>query len=187
VVVDLNLLVLGGGSETDISVAVVVTNDDVTFVVLKVEARVDSNASTVQVQALGGLHTANFKIVAGTSNHAKGDVVILVVGIEIDVSRAHILAVDVGTSSNTPARDVGASLSPDGAWEGGDVGGRASSSLNTVAELHVAAAGGGLPTESRVKSIKAIEVSVADRNLQDHELEASYGLVRLRTSERYTH
>lgn len=165
VVVDFDLLGISRCGELDISGVVVVGNNNIPGVVHKVEARSDSDAGAIGIQALGGLDAADGEVVASTGNNVDRKVILVVVGIDLDVGAAHVLWVHISASSNSPSGDIGAGLSPDLAGKRGNIRGWASGGFDSVGNVHVLVVGAALPSESWVKSIESIKVSITDRDL----------------------
>mmetsp|Transcript_13286 Transcript_13286/g.38263 ORF Transcript_13286/g.38263 Transcript_13286/m.38263 type:complete len:324 (+) Transcript_13286:291-1262(+) len=160
-----HLLAVGRGGELDVGGVVVVPEHDVSLLVRHVVARVDGDPGAVHVHSLGGLDGLDgSSAAAGGGGEADGEVGIGVVGVDLHVSGAEILGVDVGAGGHAPSRNVGLDLSPDGLWQGGEVAGGSDVGLDSVADVEVAVVGGSLPRERRVQSVDAVEVAILDGN-----------------------
>ena len=164
-VLDVDFLAVGRSSELDIGATVVVTDHNVGFFGIHIVSGVQGHSGTINIHALGSLDLVHIQSVSSRSRHTKRKIGILVVSIQLKCGRAAVLSIDIGTGRDSPSADIGGCLTPDVAGKGGNVRGRSDSRFNTVIDIDITGLGGTFPVEGGVKSIKAIEVSVADRNL----------------------
>ena len=95
-----------------------------------------------------------------------GEIVGVVIGSDLNVDIAAVLGIDIGTGGYTPSGEVGANLAPNLAGKGRKVGGRGGRRLNTILEVDVSRLGSIGPGDGGVESIKTLEASVTDRDLQ---------------------
>mmetsp|Transcript_110578 Transcript_110578/g.309081 ORF Transcript_110578/g.309081 Transcript_110578/m.309081 type:complete len:242 (-) Transcript_110578:13-738(-) len=163
-VLDVDLLVVGRGGEPDIGVAIVVSEDDIGFFGFHVVSGVDGDASAIQVKSLGGFDASDVEASTGRSGETKRKISIFIVGIELEIGRAAILTINIGTCRNSPSSDLGAGLAPNVSRKRGNIGGGADGRFNTVVKIDITRRRRSAPIDGRVESIKAIEVSIADGN-----------------------
>mmetsp|Transcript_96656 Transcript_96656/g.268795 ORF Transcript_96656/g.268795 Transcript_96656/m.268795 type:complete len:216 (-) Transcript_96656:41-688(-) len=163
-VLDVDLLVVGRGGEPDIGVAIVVSEDDIGFFGFHVVSGVDGDASAIQVKSLGGFDASDVEASTGRSGETKRKISIFIVGIELEIGRAAVLGIHFSTERDTPATSLCTSLSPDITGERGNIGGGADGRFNTVVKIDITRRRRSAPVYGGVESIKAIKISVTERN-----------------------
>lgn len=164
---DGDFLAVGGRGQLDVGIILAVCDDDVLSIILKVKAGSDGDTSTVGVESLGGFDGADIKATTSAGDHVDVQVGGGVVGIDLNVSVGEVIG-HFCAGRDSPSRDLSTCLSPDAAGEGGNVGGWASSSLNSVGKIQIPSTGRGLPGNGGVQTIKSIEAAIADRDLQQN-------------------
>mmetsp|Transcript_46347 Transcript_46347/g.112345 ORF Transcript_46347/g.112345 Transcript_46347/m.112345 type:complete len:272 (-) Transcript_46347:260-1075(-) len=128
-----DLLAVSRSCELDIGVAIVVRDDNIGFLTAHVVSWVDSDTSAIDIKSLGGLDAVDTEAITSGSDHANRKVSIFVVQVDLDTGVIAFLHVALGTGRDSPSGNVGAGLTPDIAWKGGNVRGWAGSSFDTVA------------------------------------------------------
>jgi len=157
-----HFLTVSRGRELDVGVVGAVVDHNVAGIVFEVETGVNRNASSVGIKALGGLDATNIELTSSRSNNMDVQVDVLVVGINLEVGLVKVKAFSFGTGRDTPARDIGANLTPDALGKGCDVRCGACMSRSTVGDIQVTRLGGAFPSNSGFQSVEAVERSITD-------------------------
>ena len=163
-----DFLVVDRGSQLDVGVVVVVVHDNVLRIIFEVEARSDSDTSTIDIKSLGGFHRAN-AAGSGIGNKVDIQVSTIVVGIELNIGISDVEALAFGTGRDSPSRNRGRNLTPNFAWKGRNVGGGANRRTSTVGDIQISRLSAVFPRNLRVEAIQSIVSSIANRDLWPEE------------------
>ena len=110
---DGDFLVISRGSELNVGLIGAVVDDNVRLFRLDIVARVDSYASSVLVESLGGLNGLDTKVIASRGSETDREIIIFVGGINVKVGMVAFLSIHFGPSRDAPSRDIGGGLAPD--------------------------------------------------------------------------
>jgi len=96
-----HFLAVHRSSELNVGLVIAVVDHNISRVVLKVEARSDSNARAIRIKALGGLDSPDAEVIASRSGKMNGKIYFLVGGVDIKVGMVALLSVHLGAGRNT--------------------------------------------------------------------------------------
>lgn len=103
-------MVVGRGGELNARLVGTVVDDNIRLFRLDIVTGVDSDASTILVESLGGLNRLDVEIVAGRSSEADREVIVCVGGINVNVSMVSSLCIDFRASRDSVKREESTSV-----------------------------------------------------------------------------
>jgi hypothetical protein len=128
-VLDIHFLAIGGSSELDNGVAIVVPEHDIHFLAFHVVTGVDSDTCTIDIESLGCFKATYIESGSSRSRQVEDKISSLVIHVQFKLGTTALLGINFAMKGNSSTTSVGGCLTPNIAWKRGNVGGGANRGL----------------------------------------------------------